>query len=87
MGTKEFLEWCTEEVIRYFNSRIDKTDNKVLKEDDVFVVWNCKTLQNNKALLSTTVSDGLYYEFTFNGNKEELYMDVYKKWENICINL
>ncbi len=87
MGTKEFLEWCTEEVIRYFNSRVDKTDNKVLKEDDVFVVWNCKTLQNNKALLSTTVSDGLYYEFTFNGNKEELYMDVYKKWENICINL
>lgn len=87
MGSKEFLEWCTEEVIRYFNSRVDKTDNKVLKEDDVFVVWNCKTLKNNKALLSTTVSDGLYYEFTFNGNSEELYMDVYKKWENICINL
>lgn len=87
MGTKEFLEWCTEEVIRYFDSRVDKTDNKTLKEEDVFVVWNCKTLQNNKALLSTTVSDGLYYEFTFNGNKEELYMDVYKKWENICINL
>lgn len=86
MGTKEFLEWCTEEVIRYFNSRA-KTDNKTLKEEDVFVVWNCKTLQNNKALLSTTVSDGLYYEFTFNGNSEELYMDVYKKWENICINL
>ena len=83
MGTKEFLEWCTEEVIRYFNSRVNKT----LKEEDVFVVWNCKTLKNNKALLSTTVSDGLYYEFTFNGNSEELYMDVYKKWENICINL
>ncbi|MFR8990614.1 MAG: DUF6275 family protein [Fusobacterium sp.] len=87
MGSKEFLEWCTEEVIRYFNSRVDKTDNKTLKEEDVFVVWNCKTLKNNKALLSTTVSDGLYYEFTFNGNSEELYMDVYKKWENICINL
>lgn len=87
MGSKEFLEWCTEEVIRYFNSRVDKTDNKTLKEEDVFVVWNCKTLKNNKALLSTTVSDGLYYEFTFNGNSEELYMDVYKKWENIRINL
>ena len=87
MGSKEFLEWCTEEVIRYFNSRVDKTDNKTLKEEDVFVVWNCKTLKNNKALLSTTVSDGLYYEFTFNGNSEELYMDVYKKWENRCINL
>jgi hypothetical protein len=87
MGSNDFLEWCKKEVVNYFNSKVDKTDNKVLKEDDVFVVWNCKTLQNNKALLSTTVSDGLYYEFTFNGNKEELYMDVYKKWENICINL
>lgn len=23
-----------------------------------------------------------YYEFTFNGNKEEIYMDVYKKLVN-----
>ena len=41
-----------------------------------------KTLQNAKALLSTTVSDGMYYELTYNGDKKELYLDAYKKWEN-----
>lgn len=51
----------------------------------MFVVWCCKTLQNNKALLSTTVSDGMYYEITNNGDKNEMYFDAYKKWKNICI--
>ena len=85
MGSKEFLEWCTEEVVNYFNTRADKTDNRILTKDDVFVVWSCKTLQNSKALLSTTVSDGMYYECTYNGDREEMYLDAYKKWENICI--
>lgn len=49
----------------------------------MFVVWSCKTLQNYKALLSTTVSgDGIYVEFTYNGDKQEMYMDVYHKIAN-----
>lgn len=44
-----------------------------------------KTLQNYKALLSTTVPDGIYAEYTFNGDKGELYEDVYSKLTNICI--
>lgn len=62
-----------------------KSDGKKITEDDVFIVWSCKTLQNNKALASTTLSDGMYYELTYNGDKDELYFDAYKKWENICI--
>ena len=58
-----------------------------IKEEDVFIVWSCKTLQNNKALVSTTVSDGMYYELTYNGDKKELYLDAYKKWENKCIKV
>ena len=72
-------------VVEYFNSRVDKTDNSVLTEEDVYIVWFSKTLQNWKALVSTTVSDGMYYEVTYNGDKKETYLDAYKKWENRCI--
>ena len=54
---------------------------------NVFIVWSCKTLQNNKALLSTTLFDGMYYELTYNGDKKELYFDAYKKFENRCIKI
>ncbi|MDK0680569.1 DUF6275 family protein [Clostridium perfringens] len=85
MGNDKFLKVCKEIVVNYFNEHADKTDNKKITEDDVFVVWSCKTLQNNKALVSTTVSDGMYYEITYNGDKKETYVDAYKKWENFVV--
>jgi len=86
MDTKEFINFAIQQVVDYFNSRADSTDkNGRIEPDDVFVVWYCKTLQNNKALLSTKVSDGMYYEITFNGDKSEAYLDAYKKWQNIRI--
>lgn len=72
-------------VMEYFNSHVDKTDNKQITMNDVYVVWFSKTLQNWKALVSTTVSDGMYYEITHNGDKNETYVDVYKKWENYTV--
>lgn len=72
-------------VVDYFNSHMDKTDGKQIGLEDVYVVWFCKTLQNWKALLSTNVRDGVYYEITHNGDKNETYVDVYKKWENYAV--
>ena len=72
-------------VVNYFNDHVDKTDKKTITEDDVFIVWFCKALQNWKALVSTTISDGMYYEVTHNGDKNETYLDAYKKWKNVCI--
>lgn len=86
MQNKKFIELCKKAVVDYFNNRKDSTDkNGYITEDDVFVVWLCKTLQNNKALLSTTVCDGMYYEITYNGDKNEMYLDAYKKWQNVLI--
>lgn len=87
MNEKEFLKICREQVVDYTNNHLDKSDKKEITEEDVFVVWCCKTLQNNKALLSTTLFDGMYYEITLNGDKKEIYFDAYKKWENQCIQL
>jgi len=69
-------------VVDYFNNNVNQTDGFEINEEQVFVVWFCKTLQNWKALVSTTVSDGMYYEITYNGDKKEVYLDAYKKWEN-----
>lgn len=85
MSNDAMLKRAKEVVVKYFNDHVEKTDNKKITEDDVFIVWFCKTLQNWKALVSTTVSDGMYYEVTHNGDKGETYLDAYKKWENVCI--
>ena len=69
MNEKDFLELCKKEVCNYTNKHLDKTDKKEITIDDVFMVWCCKTLQNNKALLSTTLFDGMYYEFTYKDRK------------------
>lgn len=52
---------------------------------ELFVVWFSKTLDNWKALVSTSMPDGLYFEVTHNGAKQETYLDVYSKIENVVV--
>ena len=85
MTNSRFEAICKRIVSDYTNSHADVTDNLPdLRPDEVYIVWQCKTLQNNKALVSTPRPGGMYYEFTYNGDKDELYMDAYKKFENKC---
>ena len=80
-----YQEKAKQIVIDYYNEHVEITDNKKLKESEVFIVWFSKTLQNWKALISTTISDGMYYEVTYNGDKKETYLDSYMKRENVCV--
>ncbi|WP_203642938.1 DUF6275 family protein [Levilactobacillus andaensis] len=90
MTNKEFIEKAKQLVADYTNTHMDMSglsysplpDPRIFPSN-VYVVWMAKTLQNSKALLSTTVSDGMYYELTYNGDKGEIYFDAYKKFENI----
>lgn len=84
MTNAEFMALAKKIVADYTNEHMDKTDKKEISPEDVYIVWMCKTLQNSKALLSTPLSDGMYYEVTYNGDKRELYLDAYKKFENRC---
>lgn len=87
MDSKKFIQIAINLIVDYFNENVDTTDRKALTSEDVYVVWSCKTLGNNKALLSTNIPDGMYYEITYNGAKKEIYFDAYKKWENKCIKM
>lgn len=80
MGNTEFCEKAKELVRNYTVEHMDKTD--VVPLFDVFIVWNAYILGNIKALVSTTLCDGMYYEVTYNRAKNEIYLDAYKKFEN-----
>lgn len=86
MTNERFLDLAKEKVRDYENGRVDINFTN-LQIEDVFVVWSCKTLQNSKALLSAKHKGAFYYEFTYNGDKEEVYMDIYKKVVNIPIDV
>ena len=85
MGNSEFCEKATKLVADYVSEHLDKTDT--VPPFDVFVVWNAYILGNIKAMLSTTLSDGMYYEVTYNKVKDEIYFDAYKKFENRKVEL
>ena len=85
MTDVKFFEFSKNAVHNYVINHLDKSDT--VPNFDVYIVWYCKTLQNWKALLSTTLSDGMYYELTLNGDKDEAYLDAYKKWDNNCIKI
>lgn len=76
-------EKALEIVRQYVSDHLDKSDDAITF--DLYTVWKCKTLQNWKFLISTSLYDGMYYEVTFNGDKKEWYLDAYKKFENKCI--
>ena len=85
MGDKEFVAKAKKALVKAYNQRKGPLA-RALKEEDLYVVWLSKVLQNNKALLSTDIRhDGIYFEVTYNGDKEEMYLDIYKKQENICV--
>lgn len=80
MGERDFAILARNAVSDWYKSKMPNV--KSVEAYEVYIVWMCKILQNNKALLSTNVSDGLYFEFTWNGDKNEGYLDVYKRIEN-----
>lgn len=72
-------------VREYIKEHLDKSEE--IPDFEVFTVWKCKALQNWKYLISSTLFDGMYYELTYNGDLEEVYLDAYKKFENRCIRI
>ena len=73
------------EIVRnYILEHLDKSDP--VPDFEVYTVWKCKALQNWKYLISSTLCDGMYYELTCNGDRQEWYLDAYKKFDNKVIS-
>ena len=78
---EEKMDIKAQKIVRdYIEDHLDKTDGIIKFE--IYIVWKCKVLQNWKWLIASTLLDGMYYELTYNGDKNEFYLDAYKKFEN-----
>jgi hypothetical protein len=65
----------------YVLQHLDPSD-KPLPEIEVYVVSFTYVLGNWKAMLSTTLPDGMYYEVTFDVRKGVAYLDPYKRFDH-----
>lgn len=81
-----FMTRAMEEVYAYVKERLDKTDTVEFDITMVYVVWFSKTLGNWKALISTALPDGKYYEITYDGANDCIYLDAYVKFQNVRID-
>ena len=81
MDSYKFQKACKEWLVKYYKEKFGKD----ISIEDVYVVWSCKTLQNNKVLIATNRPDNLYVECTNNGDTQETYFDIYKKRANIKV--
>ena len=81
-GMEHFQNVCEKKLIDWYNRQ---EGYRKIDRANVYIVWSCKIFQNYKCLASTDVpGDGIYTEYTYNGDKQELYEDVYKKIQNNC---
>lgn len=86
-----FIDRCIEAVWQSIDYDWEVADYFTDKCDEVFeslkIVWFCKTLQNHKAMVMSTdpVFNHTYWEVTYNGDKDEYYVDEYEKQSNKVI--
>ena len=79
MNSYEFEVVCKNEIINEVKAKYNET----LKIEELQMVWFSKSLQNYKCCIcDLRPSNQRYYECTFNGNKDELYVDIYEKAHN-----
>lgn len=54
--------------------------------DEVYVVWFAYVLGSWKALCSTSLPDGRYYEVTYHGGRKVAFVDTYMKTHNVEVS-
>lgn len=89
MTEDEFRKLAKTSVVNFWNSKGNLVrDYGLIEPNDVFVTWQCKAIENFKALLGVSRDgDDLYFEFTLHYNKNRCYLDVYHKEEQIIVDL
>ena len=87
MPENRFRSIAKKAVVDYWNGHkklVDKFGEVTAKQ--VYITWQVKAIQNHKALLGVNLEgDGMYFEFTWNGDAMEGYLDMYKKQAKVTV--
>lgn len=67
----------------YILEHLDKSEE--IPDFKVYIVMSGYVLGDWKMEISSSLPDGMYYEVTFNQTRDEIYLDAYKKIENVRI--
>lgn len=71
------------------NALIEKLKEKYNEDftiQELHLVWFAKELKNYKCTIVDLRDNQRYYECTYNGNTDQIYIDIYEKQHNIVID-
>ena len=75
-------KWAVFELAR---KGLDPSDRVNITIDNVYVVSYSFVLCSQKAMISTTLSDGKYYEVTYDNAKHMMYVTTYVRLDQVDI--
>ena len=84
-----FRQLAITSIVKYWNTNAKLVSQfGQIKPTDVYITWQCKAIENFKALLGVSKNgDGMYFEFTLHANKNRCYLDVYHKETQVVVPL
>lgn len=83
LSSEEFMKLAKAKVYEMALASLCPTDDlSSFTINDVYIVTHAFILKNQKAMVSTTLKDGKYYEVTYNAATSEMYVDQYVKIQN-----
>ena len=89
MTTDEFLAKARWTAAAYSNKEyaVEGKNREAVVPEDLQVVWMSHVMGDKKAILFNPHDSGVLFEVTLNMKDDELYLDVYKKKANVCVEL
>lgn len=88
LSSEEFMKLAKAKVYEMALASLCPTDDlSMFTINDVYIVTHAFILKNQKAMVSTTLKDGKYYEVTYNEATSEMYVDQYVKVQNKTYNI
>lgn len=82
-----FLKLAKKLVVDNYNQTKNSKTAPDLTMNTVFIIWYSKVLNNWKAIVGSPVARGMLWEVSFNGHRNQAYIDIYKKLANAKVDV